>query len=149
VVAIVGLLAAIAIPTYENVLFKSRRAALIADSYELYNALLRYNVDQDQFPPMFSPPAQSLNTTTLEPLASAGYFTNVQGLMNKLHDSRVLVYVAPFPNNDRFWLALQMKDEPRNYVIVAHSDQFPSSVGNWYDGVFWYDHGKMTPVSQL
>ncbi|NIP16048.1 MAG: prepilin-type cleavage/methylation domain-containing protein, partial [Pseudomonadales bacterium] len=50
VVAILGLVAAIAIPLYTGAIDKSRRATLVHDAGELYRAFMRYNVDEGVFP---------------------------------------------------------------------------------------------------
>jgi len=146
VVAIVSMLAAIAIPSYTNVLYKSRRAALIADADVLYSSLLRFNVDTGAYPTLGGQPETSFNVFTLHPLSTDGYFTNVESLVNKLYDGRVGVYVSPV--SDQFWMVLRMQEDPF-ILVIAHTSLFPINSGTWYDGVYAIQEGEMTPVSQV
>jgi len=148
VVGILALVATIAIPTYQHAMAKSRRAALVADSHELYSGLLRYHVDRGQFPAMLSPPDQAFSLTTLEPLVSQGYFRGAEGFVRKLWANRILVYVAPAGVNDRFWLVLRERTDPRTLVVIAHTDLFPLDSGTWYDGVYFLTGAELVPASE-
>ena len=90
---IIGLIAAIALPIWQNSIARARRMALAADFTQLYSAFMRYHVDFGQFPNDTG--SGSLNTATLVPLTSGGYFNAAQTLTEKLQGSRLIFYWAP------------------------------------------------------
>ena len=128
--AIVGLLAATAIPVYQGATAKAQRMALAADMTELYSAFMRYNIDHGRFPTDSG--AGAFNTSTVSPLTTEGYFRSVESLQRKLTNNRILFYWAPDwngPDSDFIVLATSAS-EPNVYVYAMHYD---------FGGVFAYD----------
>ncbi|HUC43150.1 MAG TPA: prepilin-type N-terminal cleavage/methylation domain-containing protein [Candidatus Sulfotelmatobacter sp.] len=132
-VAIIGLLAATAVPLYQGAVAKAQHAALIGDMYELYGAFMRYYVDHGSFPTDTG--GSRFNVTTLEPLTSSGYFSSADGLKLKLLNNRLRTYVAPDANGpDADFLVIAVsKDDPNYWVYAMHYESAGLFV---YDGVY-------------
>jgi prepilin-type N-terminal cleavage/methylation domain-containing protein len=145
VVAIMGLLAATALPVYRNALIKANKTALVADMNSLYKAFLSYRFDHDRFPSDSG--AGALNTRTLEPLASGGYFTSATSLNRKLLNGRIQVYWAPdWDGHDADFVVVAQSAIDRNMVIYAMSYDFGGWIG--YDGVYVLEDGTFVRADQ-
>ena len=130
---IIGLLAAIAIPIYQNAMMKARRVALAGDFNELYTAFMRYHIDYGQFPADFG--GGALNTGTLAPLSTSGYYAHTQSLNSKLQSNQVIFYWAPDwngPNAD-FVIMGRSAVDPSVIVYAMHYG-FGGLID--YDGVY-------------
>jgi type II secretory pathway pseudopilin PulG len=133
VVAIIALIAASAFPVYNSAVEKAHKAALAADMNELYRAFMRYSFDQNRFPADSG--AGALNTTTLDPLVSGGYFPPATTLNRKLVSRRIQFYFAPDwngPNADFIVVARSQIDPSMVFYVMHYSlwDAFS------YDGVY-------------
>lgn len=130
---IIGLIAAIAIPIYSNAMLKARRVALAGDFHELYSSFMRYHIDYGQFPSDSG--GGALNTGTLEPLSTAGYYPHAESLNLKLQGGEVVFYWAPDWNgpNANFVVAGRSATDPSVMVYAMHYG-FGGLVD--YDGVY-------------
>jgi len=150
VVLIISLVAALSIPAYSRVLRSSRRSALVADGHELYSALMRYHVDEGSFPSESNPPETRLDTQTLSPLSTGGYFNNVTGFTSKLIYNRLLIYIAPdvgAPNN-QFLTIFRSVVDPSITLVVAHTNLLLTADGRWLDGVYLISNGSIVPADE-
>jgi prepilin-type N-terminal cleavage/methylation domain-containing protein len=139
-VAIVGLLAATAIPVYQGAIAKARRAALAADLHELYSAFMRYSVDHGRFPTDSG--LGGLDTTTLSPLSTGGYFDNVKSLQNRLTNKRILFYWAPDWNGpDADFIVIATPVDQPNVMVYAMHYGINGAFG--YDGVYFLINGQL------
>ncbi|HJQ96664.1 MAG TPA: hypothetical protein VJ826_00045 [Candidatus Polarisedimenticolaceae bacterium] len=130
VCGIIGLLAGMAVPIYQNALAKARRVALAGQFTELYSAFMRYHVDYGQFPSDIG--GGALNTSTLAPLSTSGYFAHAQAINDALQGHRAIFYWAPDwegPNSD-FIIVGRSAADPTVLVYAMHYD---------FAGVFAYD----------
>ena len=137
---IIGLLAAMAVPIYQNALAKARRVALAGDFNELYSAFMRYHVDYGKFPADTG--AGSLDTRTLAPLSTSGYFSHTQTINDQLQSHRVMFYWAPDwegPNSD-FIIVGRSAADPTVLVYAMHYD-FGNAFA--YDGVYLVVNGVL------
>jgi Tfp pilus assembly protein PilE len=140
VCGIIGLIAAIAIPIYQTALMKARRVALAGDFHELYTGFMRYHIDFGQFPSDSG--GGALNTSTLAPLSSSGYYSHAHTLNGKLQNNEVLFYWAPDwngPNAD-FVIVGRSAADPTVLVYAMHY-----GVGGIvdYDGVYLFINGPL------
>ena len=145
VVAIVGLLGSIVVPTYRNAIRSSARAALVADALEFHRAMLQYNADNGQFPTSGTSPQHKLDLTTLAPLSTDGYFPSVASFHAKLHDKRIYVYKSG-AGDQEFYAFMRLRQDPAVWVFVANTSSFPVG-GNW-NGVFLLQGGQFVPVDE-
>jgi len=138
--AIVGLLAAIAIPVYQGAITKSRHAALAADLHELYSAFMRYSVDHGRFPTDSG--IGGLDTATLSPLSTLGYFGNVESFKGRLTNQRILFYWAPDWNGpDADFIVIASPVEQPDVLVYAMHYGIDGSFG--YDGVYFLINGQL------
>lgn len=139
-VAIVGLLAATAIPVYQGAIAKAQRVALAADMTEFYSAFMRYHIDRGRFPADSG--VGAFDTTTLSPLTTTGYFGGGESLKHKLTNGRVLFYWAPDWNGpDADFIVIASSTlEPNVYVYAMHYE-----FGGFfaYDGVYLLIDGQL------
>jgi len=149
VVAIIGMLSAMAVPAFNATLRSGHRAALAADARELHKAFTRYNVDSGFLPSTDNPPERAFNLANLAPLSTSGYFDGVSALSSKLQGAQVTAYDSPnIPSPDaQFWAVLTLDNDPSVVVLLAHTDQYPTAVGTWYDGVFLIQGADIVSVS--
>jgi prepilin-type N-terminal cleavage/methylation domain-containing protein len=150
VLVIISLLATIAVPYLSKALRSGHRASLVADSLELYSAMMRYRLDSGAFPSIFSPPETAFNTQTLAPLSTGGYYTGVTSLLNKLWRDRIPIYIAHNIDsaNDQFWSLLRSEKYRDMWILIAHTDQFPIDSGDWWDGVYILYRGRFVKVDE-
>ena len=94
-VAIIGLIAAIAIPMFSGAINKSHRATVVHDAGELYRAFMRYYVDEGVFPSTGAPPARTMDLQTLAPLSTGAYFSHVESFTHKLQNGEIQNYDSP------------------------------------------------------
>ena len=140
VCGIIGLLAAMAMPIYQNALAKARRVTLAADFSELYSAFMRYHVDYGQFPSDVG--GGALNAATLAPLSTSGYFAHAQAINDQLQGHQAMFYWAPDwegPNSD-FILVGRSAVDPTVLVYAMHYD-FAGLFA--YDGVYLLVNGVL------
>ena len=150
VVAIIGLVAAIAIPVYTGVIDKSHRATLVHDAGELYRAFMRYYVDEGVFPATASPPARTMNLQTLAPLSTGGYFRHVESFTHKLENREIQNYDSPNIGgaDTQFWATINSARQPGFIMLIAHTNDLPIDRGTWYDGVYFVTADGIRPVKE-
>lgn len=145
VVAIVGMLAAIAVPMYGTAVRQARVTALSADLEHVYGALLSYHADHGSFPA-----ERDFDTETLTPLTSEGYYGDPKGLTQKLAGNKILMYVAPDVDgpDQQFILVTRHEADPRIIVVAVHTGVIHST-GGWVDGVFVISDGELRDAGDL
>ena len=137
-VAIIGILSAIAIGAYQNMIFRSRRNALVADGRTLFQSFTQYNIDHDQYPPCCSPADEAFKLDTLHPLVRDGYLRTGSGLVAKLQGQQLSAYDSPdqpTTNHDFYALMVNARD-PSIKVLVADTDQYPAANGTILYGIY-------------
>ena len=145
VVAIIGLVSAIAIPQYRNVMVRSHVAFVAAESRTIYNAFLEYYRDNSQYPNATSSPTFQLDT--FEPLRSDGYYRG--SVTHKLVAGRADGYDSPDDkgNNQEFWLEMTLVIDPSIRFVVAESNDAPLSNGVELGGIYMYRNGELEPLT--
>ena len=138
VVAIIGIIAAIAIPNLRTALRRARVNALVADGRTVRTAFLSYNVDKDAYPPCCSPADEALDTTTLHPLTRDGYLKDGRAITGKLQGSALTLYDSPdLPtSNHDFYVVMTHRSDSTIVVLVADTDEYPGHVGTPLAGVY-------------
>jgi prepilin-type N-terminal cleavage/methylation domain-containing protein len=134
VVAIIGLLAAIALPTYSDYRQKANYAAVVAECRQLYNSFISYHQDNGQYPD-----AATFDLSNFEPLRTAGYYHGAIG--RKLSAKKADAYDAP--NAAEFWLQVTQGDNIINQFLVIHSDKAPLAPGVQLRGVHLVRNGAL------
>ena len=145
VVAIVGMLTAIAIPVYARAIEKSRRAALGADMAVLHKAFLRYYADHGAFPSDGGGDG-AFDVDTMAPLTDGNYF-RADSLKGKVFQNRVLAYWAPDIDgvDSDFILVVRSKEEPDLFAYALSYDWPGSNFG--YEGVYFWVDGEFVQVN--
>lgn len=131
VLVILALLAAIAIPIYSQVLNKSKVSAIVSDAHGVYNALMRFNVDEGIFPAM-----ADFDKATLAPLSTGGYFEAYDTLNSKLAGGEIQLYVQ---FADQFVILLAPEHDPTNFIYIYHTNIW----GFWRDGIYLLEDGEL------
>lgn len=141
VVAIIGLLAALAIPLFDRAITKSRRTSLAADAHDLYTALMRYHADHGAFPP-----EGGFDTQTLSPVSDQGYFSSAESFTKKMLNDELMFYVAPDINGPDTELisAFRAKADTEILVLMLHT----SVAGGWLDGVYVVVDGRLVRADE-
>lgn len=136
---IIGLIAAIAAPIYQNAMMKARRVALAGDFHELYSSFMRYHIDYGRFPTDSG--AGALVAGTLAPLSTGGYYTHAQSFNSKLQGNQVVFYWAPDWNGPdaNFVIAGRSRVDPSVMVYAMHYG-FGGLID--YDGVYLLVNGN-------
>ncbi len=96
VITIIGLLATIAVPTYQNSVVRAREAVLMEDLYLMRDALDKYYADNGKYP------------GTLADLAEKRYIRKVP--------------VDPFTGSDATWITVDAGDVEGVYDIKSGSE---------------------------
>ena len=138
VVAIIGIISAIAIPQLHTAMRRARLNALVADGRTLRIAFAGYNIDRDEYPPCCSPADEALDRTTLHPLTRDGYLQDGGGITGKLSGSALTLYDSPdLPtSNHDFYVVMTHRSDSTIVVLVADTDEYPGHVGTPLSGVY-------------
>jgi prepilin-type N-terminal cleavage/methylation domain-containing protein len=144
VMAIISILASIAIPLLNDALLRSHIASLTVDAKAVYLAFKQYNVDFSSYPN--SDAAPNFQLDSFEPLVSLGYYTG--SMSEKLASNQADGYDSPDDQgvNQEFWLEFTLDYDSTIRYLVADSDDAPLSGGDYFDGVFLYRDGVLTPL---
>ncbi len=135
VVAIIGILAAIAIPAMSSYAKKAHYAAALAECREVYTAFTGYHIDNGMYPYDSSNPKFDL--ATFFPLDYSGAIT--QRLVGQKADD----FKSPDDGglNQEFWLQMTLAEDPSVQFLIAHSDDAALEPGVWLRGVYVYRNG--------
>jgi len=149
VVAIIGILAAIAIPKYYDYKARSERAVITSDCNALYRGFVVYFIENNEYPYASVGPAEYVfNPTTFAPLTNPsvmgidlGLELNVKNLLKRVDFEEFDSPDLPLGDNQEFYLVLKWKVDPAVRFIVAQSfsteyEGNPVAAGNWLDGVY-------------
>ncbi len=139
VVAIAGLLTALAAPVYNNVINDGRTQALALDLRGLHQSMMRYHADTGSFPS-----EAEFDGATLEPLITGGYYSDAESLLGKLLNNEVTVYIAPDiggPDQHYVLVARHVQD-PSIVVVAIYTDLIEQTEG-WVDGVYVITEGEL------
>jgi prepilin-type N-terminal cleavage/methylation domain-containing protein len=137
-VAIIGILSAIAVAAYQNMIYRSRRNALVADGRTLFQAFTQYHIDHDMYPPCCTPADEAFKLDTLHPLVRDGYMRTGSGIVAKLQGQQITAYDSPdqpTTNHDFYALMVNARD-PDIKVLVADTDQYPAASGQILYGTY-------------
>jgi len=146
VVAIIGLLSAIAIPELQKAIVRGSVAAVAAEGRTIYSAFMQWHLDKSQFPNAATAPAFDLRT--FDPLRSEGYY---RGSINHLLlGGQADAYDSPdtLGPNAEFWLEMTLKLDPTIRFVICNSNSSPLSGGHWLEGVFVFRNGVLAPIQQ-
>ena len=144
VVAIIGVLTAVAAGAVQRALRKAQINAIAAESRVVYGAFMRFHIDNNMYPYASSSPSFQLDT--FEPLRGMGYYRG--NIASKLRNARADAYDSPDDNgvNNEFWLLMTANSDPGVQFLVCHSNDTPMANGTWLDGIYLYQDGKLTPI---
>jgi hypothetical protein len=117
---------------------------LTTDAKAIYLAFKQYNIDFSAYPNAEDAPNFQLDT--MEPLVSLGYYTG--SVSTKLAGNQADGYDSPDDQgqNQEFWLEFTLDFDPTIRYLVADSDDAPLSGGDYFDGVYLYRDGVLTPL---
>jgi prepilin-type N-terminal cleavage/methylation domain-containing protein len=135
VIAIVGILAAIAVPVAQTYINKSHYTAALIECKELYNAFIAFYATNDQFPNATSTPKFDL--VTFSPLEYDGHVTE------RMVGQKAEVYDSPDDRgpNQEFYVRMVFARDPTVQFVVANSDNVDIEPGVQLNGVFVYRNG--------
>ena len=158
VVAIIGVLAAIAIPQFMIYRARSERASVISDCRTLYRGFILYYLEWQFFPldeAEAADPDDAFNLTTLSPLTNSTEIgggtlgLNVPAFMNKIAPGGGEKYESPsdtLGEDQEFFLVFPSKSDPNQKYVVAQADNVTCADarpalegGTWIDGAFAVD----------
>ncbi len=147
VVVIIGILAAIAIPQLQAAMLRSHVASAAAEAKTLYTGFKQHFVDRNMYP--YATSAPNFQLDTFEPLVSMGYYRG--GLPSRLSGGQADDYDSPDDQgtNQEFWLEMTLKYDPTVRILVVDSDDAPLTGGAYFDGVYVYKDGVLTPAHEV
>jgi hypothetical protein len=150
VVAIIGLIAAIAMPVYARMHRRAQRTALMAEATEVHQALKAYYLDHNKYPPAFVGP-DMFNTSTLAPLTTQGYLSQgvAESFLSKQYGGFVNLYITFWVDGqDReVWMFIQPAYDPNEWIYLFDTQLIWGS--QWHDGVFLWDGSDYKKVDEI
>ena len=148
VVAIIGIVAAAAIPALQRAMLKSKIGRLANDARTLEKAFIQFHMDNGMFPSTSSPPARALNKRTLDPLVSSHYLTTAAAILDSLDGRQITDYDSP--NNGsadaEYWAILTLAALPSIQVVVADTTDLPGFTGQQVGGCYFLVNGALLPL---
>jgi len=143
-VAIIAILMAISVPLMREALLRAHISAVATDAKAVYVAFKRHHIDNSMYPSASDVPA--FEPDTFEPLVSMQYYDG--RVLPKLLGNRVDAYDSPndMGPNQEFWLEMTLAYDPTVRFLVSDSDDAPLAGGAYFDGIFLYMNGTLTPI---
>lgn len=147
VVAIIAIIAGTTVPMMRAAMLRAHISAVASDSKVLLGAFKQHFVDQNMYPNSVDAPAFDL--ATFEPLVSMGYYDG--RVAPKLLGDSADAYDSPDDQgaNQEFWIEMTLKYEPSIRFLVADSDDAPLGGGEYFDGIYLYYNGVLTPIGNV
>ncbi len=147
VMLIIMIIAGTTVPMMKAALLRAHVSAVAADSKILFGAFKQHFVDQNMYPNSVDAPAFDL--VTFEPLVSMGYYDG--RVAPKLLGESADGYDSPDDRgvNQEFWIEMTLKYEPAIRFLVADSDDAPLGSGEYFDGIYLYYNGVLTPIGNV
>ena len=145
VMLILFIITAMMVPLMRSAILRAHVGAMAADAKAIHLAFKRFYIDNDMYPNADNDPAFQLDT--FEPLVSQGYYSGV--VIPKLEGDTCDDYDSPDDQglNQEFWLELTLKYNPSIRFLIAESDNAPLGGGDYYDGIYMYKDGVLTPLT--
>ena len=161
VVAIIGILAAIAIPQFSSYRQKAERATIISDCRMLYGSFVMWFLEDTEYPAKDAGFYNSFNPTTLAPLPLQRDYTI---FLSKMVGNKADAYDAPDGTlgiNQEFYVIFRWANDPDiRFVISSANFVYPDGSaepdpepaggdasafenGSWLDGVYTFDEMDM------
>ena len=137
VIAIIGILAAIAVPFMLSYTKRAHYAVALSECKQVYRCFIDYYLDNNKYPNSSSSPAFSLST--FSPLDYQG------NIFGKLANNQADAFDSPDDQgaNQEFWLQMTLAADPTVQFLVVQSDNAALSSGQWLDGVYVYRNGSL------
>jgi prepilin-type N-terminal cleavage/methylation domain-containing protein len=147
VVAIIAILMAIAVPVMREAILRAHISAVATDAKAIYVAFKRHHMDNSQYPNESDTPAFELDT--FQPLVSMQYYDG--RVLPKLLEHQADAYSSPDDGgpNQEFWLEMTLAYDPSVRFLVSDSDDAPLAGGGYFDGIFLYRNGALTPLTHM
>jgi len=147
VVAIIGILSAMAVPLYRQAVLRGHVSALAGDAKTLYIAFKRHHADHNMYPQ--STGGSAIRLDTFEPLRSMGYYDGE--VTSKLWSNQADAYDSPDDEgvNREFWVEMTLEFDRSVRFLICDSDDAPLSGGAYLDGVYLYKDGVLTRIEEV
>ena len=162
VVAIIGVVSAIAIPQYHSYRAKTEIAGVMSNCRSLFRAFVIYYMENDaeypSNPGEYGNPDWDFDLTTFDPLidknnlGGVAFEIDIKQLKNNVGNTPAdiarRVYFAD-PSYQNYYLVMPWGRDPSTVFIVSTSDNVTDKAGNlidggnYLDGVFIWKDGKL------
>lgn len=138
VVATVMILAAIAMPTFQEALVRANTSSLATDAKAVYVAIKQYYVDNNTYPA-----TADFGLQSFEPLLAMGYLG--RSVVSRLNNLQADAYLG---NTSEFWLEMTLRTDTSIRFLVADSMNAPLGGGDFRDGIYVFVNGVETQIGQ-
>ena len=140
VLAVLAILMAIAIPLMQDAMLRANTSALATDAKAIYTAFKQYYVDNNLYP---GTGGGGFDVNTFEPLLGMGYYS--RPITTRLRNFQADGYDAP-NGRAEFWLEITLRYDDRVRFLVSVSDGAPLAGGTYYDGIYLFLNGVLSPI---
>jgi prepilin-type N-terminal cleavage/methylation domain-containing protein len=142
VIAIIGILAAVAILVMRYYSVKAHSSVVLSECHEVYKAFTLFYMDNEKYPNASIAPAFDL--ATFDPLRNRGYYGG--NIASRLLNGRADSLDSPDDqgDNQEFWLQLTLDADPNVRFLAVQSDNAPLGGGQWLDGVYVFRNGVLS-----
>lgn len=160
--AIIGVLAAIAIPQYTRYRANAEKAAMVSDCRSLYRAMVVFFLEHEEYPykdPWADDPPMQFDLNSFGPLTLSNYMggipfdTDIERFRDNLVGRKAEKFDSPddtLGDNQEFYIVLPWAKDPSIKFVVASSDNVLYGDdttlvdgGNWLDGVYITKNGEI------
>ncbi len=134
-------------PMMRAALLRAHISATAAEAKKLHTAFKQHFVDMNMYPNAVDAPAFDL--ATFEPLVGMGYYD--AAVKPKLLGGAADGYDSPDDHgpNQEFWLELTLMYDPSIRFLVADSDDSLLGGGDYFDGIYLFRDGVLTPIHAI
>ena len=148
VMAILGVLVAIAVPQFYSYRAKAERAIIISDCRAIYRGFILYFMEHSEFPYTIdeaAPPWPGFALNSFFPLTSPKWVGGdnldpiAKNLLSNIAGGKAEAYDSPDANDQTFYLVLPWAQDPNIRFIIAQSDNVTYADGTLVDGGNWLD----------
>jgi hypothetical protein len=130
----------IMVPLMKSAILRAHVGGVATDAKVVHQAFKQYYIDNDMYP-------STAGLQTFEPLVTEGYYDG--RIFSRLENDEADGYGSPDDGgmNQEYWMEFTLKVDPSIRFLIADSDNSLLGGGDFFDGIYMFKDGALTPLT--